>query len=100
MKTINLTEQIAALPYIDVVSEPTVGTKDNNIQLYEADLNENPYSVEAMDLIPQLKDDVETMLKDAGIEEASEKLLDWRRNKCPSGYNVMFKNEMSPLFNL
>lgn len=69
---INLTEQLAALSYIDVVSEPMTGTKDNNIQLYEADLNENPYSIEAMELIPQLKEDVETILKDAGIDEVSE----------------------------
>ncbi|HWK21849.1 MAG TPA: MMPL family transporter [Ureibacillus sp.] len=71
-KDIDLTEQIAALPYIDEVSEPTVGETDTNIQLYEADLSENPYSNEAMDLIPDLQNDMETILKGAGIENADE----------------------------
>ncbi|MBD8025908.1 MMPL family transporter [Ureibacillus sp. Re31] len=69
---VRLTDQIASLPYIDVVSEPIVGEKDSTIQLYEADLNENPYSTEAMDLIPDLKSDIETMLEEAGIEQANK----------------------------
>ncbi|MFC7686187.1 MMPL family transporter [Ureibacillus sp. GCM10028918] len=69
---IDLTEQIAKIPYIDVVSEPTVGESDADIQLYEADLNENPYSNKAMDLIPGLKKDMETILEEAGIEGADE----------------------------
>ncbi|KGR76123.1 MMPL family transporter [Ureibacillus sinduriensis] len=71
-KDIDLSEQIAAIPFIDVVSEPTVGENDANMQLYEADLNENPYSNEAMDLIPQLKEEMEAIVTDAGIEEADE----------------------------
>ena len=69
---IDLTEKIAALPYIDVVNQPIVGEKDANIQLYEADLNENPYSNEAMDIIPDLVSDMEKILKDAGVENADE----------------------------
>ena len=69
---IDLTEQIAKIPYIDVVSEPTVGESNANIQLYEADLNENPYSNEAMELMPELKADIENILEEAGIEEADE----------------------------
>ena len=71
---LDLTEKIAALPYIDVVNAPIVGEKDANIQLYEADLNENPYSNEAMDLIPDLVADMEKILSDAGIENANEHL--------------------------
>ncbi|RHW35850.1 MMPL family transporter [Lysinibacillus yapensis] len=67
---LNLTKQIAALPYMDIVSEPRVGESDASFQLYEADLNQNPYSNKAMDLIPVLKEDMETILADAGIEEA------------------------------
>ncbi len=67
-----LTEQIAALPYIDVVKEPTLGATDETIQLYEADLNVNPYSIEAMDLIPDLKADMKTILEGAGVDGADE----------------------------
>lgn len=69
---LNLTEQIATLPYIDVVSEPRAGETDADIQLYEAGLNQNPYSNEAMELIPGLKEDMATMLEEAGIENADE----------------------------
>lgn len=71
-KDIDLSEQIAAIPFIDVVSEPTVGEINANMQLYEADLNENPYSNEAMDLIPYLKEEMEAIMDDAGIEGADE----------------------------
>ncbi|MDN4494784.1 MMPL family transporter [Ureibacillus aquaedulcis] len=69
---IDLTAQIAEIPYIDVVSEPTVGESKTNLQLYEADLNENPYSNEAMELIPGLKEEMEAILEEAGIEDADE----------------------------
>ena len=71
-KEVNLTEEIASLSYIDVVNEPIIGEKNSNIQLYEADLNHNPYSNEAMDLMPDLKKSVETILADAGVEDADE----------------------------
>lgn len=69
---IDLTEKIGALPYIDVVSEPTVGKKNSNIQLYEADLNLNPYSNEAMAIIPDLKEEISGMLEEAGVESADK----------------------------
>lgn len=69
---INLTSQIESLSYIDLVNEPVTSEKDSNIQYYEADLNVNPYSNEAMDLIPTLKEDMKTMLTDAGVENADE----------------------------
>ncbi|TSI05963.1 MMPL family transporter [Lysinibacillus sp. BW-2-10] len=69
---VNLTKQIDSLFYIDVVSEPIVSGKDSNIQLYEADLNVNPYANEAMDVIPTLKADIETMLSGAGVDAADE----------------------------
>ncbi|RUL52030.1 MMPL family transporter [Lysinibacillus antri] len=69
---VNLTKQIDSLFYIDVVSEPIVSEKDPNIQLYEADLNVNPYANEAMDVIPTLKADIETMLSGAGVDAVDE----------------------------
>ena len=71
-KEINLTSQIESLPYIDLVNEPLTSDQDSNIQFYEADLNVNPYSNEAMNLIPTLKEDIKTMLSEADIEAAEE----------------------------
>lgn len=69
---INLTKQIESLSYIDLVHEPVTSERDSNIQLYEADLNVNPYSNEAMDWIPILKEDMKTMLSGAGVDDADE----------------------------
>lgn len=70
---LELTEKIAALPYIDDVQSPFIGEKDRSIQLYEAILNENPYSNEAMAFIPQLKKDIVQILSVEGIEDAENR---------------------------
>lgn len=72
-KELNLQKALAEQNYIDVVKEPRIGSADADLQLIEVYLAENPYSNEAMALIPKLKDVVATNLKAAGVEAADEK---------------------------
>ena len=50
------------------------GKENNQLQMYEVSLAENPYSIEALDQIPKLKNSVEKVLKDAGISDAENQL--------------------------
>lgn len=68
-KEIDLTEQLAALPYVSLVSEVRTGETNANYQLYDVDLDKNPYSNEAMADVEQMKNDVKVMLTEAGIAE-------------------------------
>ncbi|MEK5186726.1 MMPL family transporter [Solibacillus sp. FSL W7-1324] len=66
---LNITEQLLRLPYVGVVKEMRKGETNNNIQLYEIDLDKNPYSNEAMDDVEQMKDDVKEILADKNLED-------------------------------
>lgn len=82
-----LTASLAALPYVAKVAEPQ---QANGYQLYSVDLKENPYSVEAMDDLAQMKKDMGALVgKDSfwlggetseqvdtkNVQEADEKLI-------------------------
>ncbi|WP_339214459.1 MMPL family transporter [Solibacillus sp. FSL W8-0372] len=66
---INITEQLLGLPYVSIVKEMRTGDVNNNIQLYEIDLDKNPYSNEAMDDVEQMKDDVKSILAENNLED-------------------------------
>lgn len=68
---IDLQQALTNLPYVDVVGEKQVGSTNANIQLYEVNLNINPYSNEAMDNVEQMKEDVASILADNGLQDAS-----------------------------
>ena len=66
---LDITEQLLRLPYVGVVKEMRTGETNNNIQLYEIDLDKNPYSNEAMDDVEQMKDDVKGILADSNLKD-------------------------------
>ena len=70
-KDINISEELAALPYVAVVGDVQIGENNANYQLYEVDLNKNPYSNEAMDDVEQMKEDMKDILADVEIGEAN-----------------------------
>ena len=70
-KDINISEELAALPYAAVVGDVQTGENNANYQLYEVDLNKNPYSNEAMDDVEQMKEDMKDILADVEIGEAN-----------------------------
>ena len=67
---INIAEQLKALPYVSLVKEVRTGETNSNIQLYEVDLNKNPYSNEAMEDVDRLKVELPKILEVAGIQNA------------------------------
>ncbi len=64
---LNIQQQLAALPYVGVVKDVRTGETNEAIQLYEIDLNKDPYSNAAMDDVEQMKTDVKTILADNNL---------------------------------
>lgn len=63
-----LKEKLEDLPFVAEVSNVSIGEKDPQLIKYDVALKENPYSNEAMALIPLLKEEVQTSLKLAGLD--------------------------------
>ncbi|MFD0674078.1 MMPL family transporter [Cohnella sp. GCM10027633] len=72
-KDVPLQEKLAALPYVDRVSEPQAGSADPKIVKYDVELAMNPYALEAMDLIPDLREATRQALADAGIADSEDR---------------------------
>ncbi|MFF5994120.1 MMPL family transporter [Lysinibacillus sp. KU-BSD001] len=70
-KDINIGEQLAALPYVALVDDVQIGQYNSNYQLYEVDLNKNPYSKEAMDDVQQMKEDLKSIMGDVALGDAN-----------------------------
>ncbi|MGE7923652.1 MMPL family transporter [Viridibacillus arvi] len=70
-KDVNLQKNLSKLDYIDGVSEVRQGSNNKDIQLYELTLSDNPYSAESLEHIPDLKKEVNLLLKEADIENAT-----------------------------
>lgn len=66
-KTLSVSERLKDLPFIESVSEAQSGTHHKNLVRYDVVLNQNPYSTEMVNAIPEIKDQVRLALKDAGI---------------------------------
>lgn len=85
-KDLHLLETLQRQTYIDVVKEPQLGKSNADLQLFEVDLAVNPYSNEAMALIPELQETVTSALESAGIHNADEKL--WIGGETSSQYDT------------
>lgn len=85
-KTHNLPQVLQQQAYIDVVLEPQKGQKNTDLQLYEVYLAKNPYSNEAMAVIPDLKKKITASLQSAGIENAEKKY--WIGGETSSQYDT------------
>lgn len=64
---LDITEQLKALPYVGLVKEMRTGETKENIQLYEIDLDKDPYSNAAMDDVEQMKEDVQMILAEQNL---------------------------------
>lgn len=62
------------LPYVEKVSEGEQGKDDAGMLKYSVELNTNPYSNEAMEKLPDLREAVEKTLSDNGIANSSDKV--------------------------
>lgn len=66
-EAVDLPDRLAELDYVNVVSEPQQGAKNSQIAGYDVELTINPYSMEAMQHIPDLRAEAEASLAAAGI---------------------------------
>ncbi|TCM92896.1 RND superfamily putative drug exporter [Paenibacillus sp. BK033] len=73
-KALPLDRKLGELANISSVSEPAANTKDASIVSYNVELAMNPYSIEALDMIPVIRSAAEQSLSDAGITDAADKV--------------------------
>ncbi|WP_317982287.1 MMPL family transporter [Paenibacillus glycanilyticus] len=73
-KNLPLDQKLGELANISSVSEPAANTKDSSIVSYNIELAMNPYSIEALDMIPVIRSAAEQSLSDAGITDAADKV--------------------------
>lgn len=85
-KTVNLGDELSALSYVDVVSEPQSGQTNPQIHAYSVQLKMNPYSMEAMAHIPDLRAIAEHTLDEAGIADYKEGV--WIGGQTASQYDT------------
>ncbi|WP_456278677.1 MMPL family transporter [Bacillus sp. AK128] len=71
---VSIEEELSLLPYVEEVSEPLVGESNENMKEYNIILSINPFSNEAISVIPRLKDQVETMLLESGVDQAESRV--------------------------
>ncbi|MEO4053902.1 MMPL family transporter [Solibacillus sp. CAU 1738] len=68
---VDISDELKALPYVASVSNMRTGETNANLQLYEVDLDKNPYSNEAMDDVEHMKKQLPALLEKVGIKNAS-----------------------------
>ncbi|OCS91863.1 MMPL family transporter [Caryophanon latum] len=71
-RNVDITRALEDLSYVEVVKEMRVSEVDSNLQLYELDLNKNPYNQDAMDDVRNLREKLPAILEDEGIDNAED----------------------------
>lgn len=68
---ISLKEDLAALNIVERVSDPQTGSSNESYRQYEVILSIDPYSAEAIDAIPEIKQIAADNLEEAGVTDAA-----------------------------
>lgn len=89
-KDIDLHTAFSSLPYISQVSEPESGKTNSNIRAVELEFNLNPYSNEAMQHLPELREAAESLLADQGISHPQDKV--WISGQTATQYDTEHVN--------
>lgn len=89
-KDIDLQTAFSSLPYISQVSEPESGKTNSNIRAVELEFNLNPYSNEAMQHLPELREAAESLLADQGISHPQDKV--WISGQTATQYDTEHVN--------
>lgn len=82
---LNLQKQLTDLKEIESVKEPQQSKENKNLQLYEVSLKENPYSPEALQAVPKIKKEVQSLVE----KETGEKAKVWVGGETASQYDEM-----------
>ncbi len=73
-KQTGIKEVLESLPFVANVSNPETGKNNSEMELYEVKLAKNPYSNEAIDHIPDIRDKIVSALEGAAIDNAPDKV--------------------------
>ena len=82
----SLQESLSALPYISKIGEPAQGIQNPNITAYDLEFNMNPYALEAMDHIPDLRAVAEQALEQGGVSSPEAKV--WISGQTATQYDT------------
>lgn len=85
-KDTDVKSRLEALDYVSVVSEPEEGSVNSDILAYQVELAMNPYSIEAMHHIPDLRSEAETALESAGVDASGDKV--WISGQTATQYDT------------
>ncbi|GAK40143.1 hypothetical protein TCA2_2633 [Paenibacillus sp. TCA20] len=88
---VDLGERLAGLEYVDLVSEPQQGAENSQIAGYDVELSMNPYSMEAMQHIPDLRAEAEASLAAAGVASPEDHV--WISGQTAAQYDSEITGE-------
>ncbi|WP_243526966.1 MMPL family transporter [Bacillus pseudomycoides] len=70
-KDVPVKEELTKFSFIDRVTEPVQGKQNNQLQMFEVSIKDNPYSIEGMNKIPELRKSLKQVMKSAEISDAN-----------------------------
>ncbi|HDR6271305.1 TPA: MMPL family transporter [Bacillus cereus] len=73
-KEVPVKAELTKLSFVDQVKEPLQGKQNNQLQMYEISIKDNPYSIEGMNRIPELRKSLKQAMKNAEISDADNNL--------------------------
>jgi len=85
-KDVQLEQRLAALPFIDRVSQPQTGRENADFVAYDVQFRMNPYALEAINHIPDLRAAAEQAIADAGIGAPSSNV--WIAGQTAEQYDT------------
>lgn len=84
-QSVDLAAKLADLPLVDSVSDPVVSKTNPELQSYELKFKINPYDIEAIQFIPELRSMVKKELQATGISNVNDKV--WISGQTATEYD-------------
>lgn len=85
-EALDLAGRLSALPYVALVSDPAYGQQNAQLLAYQVEFNLNPYSMEAMAHIPDLRAVAKQSLEAAGIANPDDRI--WISGQTSTQYDA------------
>lgn len=73
-EALKIKDSLSKLSFVEHVSEGRKGNRNENLMEYEVTLSMDPYSNEAINEIPTIKETVSNVMKEAGMTEVHEQI--------------------------
>jgi putative drug exporter of the RND superfamily len=86
-KSVDLEKALKKNDLISTVSAPQSGTNNEDLKVYDVTFNVNPYSIEAMKAIPDLRGAAEKALSQSGVSAVKSKV--WIGGQTATQYDTM-----------